>query len=231
MSTESTSTASTQNSGEGEGNTTTSTTEQRGTGANGQPDTEGTGDGGDAKGASSKDTQGEGGKSGKPDSDTAVGAPEQYEAFKVPDGFSLEGDRLGQATEFFKAKGFTQEQAQEAIDLYTRMAGEDTAVLQQAVEAQRLQQIEQWGTETKQQLGSKYDETVGLATTAVKAINDPELTKAFNELGWGNHPAMVNAFAFMGRFLRDSPMDGLGGSTTSATGERSLGQRMYPDMK
>lgn len=231
MSTESTSTASTQNSGEVEGNTTTSTTEQQGAGANGQPGTEGTGDGGDAKGATSKDTQGEGGKSGKPDSDTAAGAPEQYEAFKVPDGFSLEGDRLGQATEFFKAKGFTQEQAQEAIDLYTRMAGEDTAALQQAVEAQRLQQIEQWGTETKQQLGSKYDETVGLATTAVKAINDPELTKAFNELGWGNHPAMVNAFAFMGRFLRDSPMDGLGGSTTSATGERTMGQRMYPDMK
>ncbi|OBU70450.1 hypothetical protein A9K58_00420 [Stenotrophomonas maltophilia] len=232
MSTESATTTSTQNSGEGEGsNTTTSTTGQQGTGGNGQSGTEGTRDGGDATGANGKDTQGNDGKAGKPDGDTAAGAPEQYEAFKVPDGFVLEGDRLGQATEFFKAKGWTQEQAQEAIDLYTSMAGEDAGALQQAVETQRLQQIEQWGTETKQQLGSKYDETVSLATTAVKAINDPELTKAFNELGWGNHPAMVNAFAFMGRFLRDSPMDGLGGSTTSAAGERSLGQRMYPDMK
>lgn len=232
MSTESATTTSTQNSGEGEGsNTTTSTTGQQGTGANGQPGTEGTGDGGDAKGATGKDTQGNDGKTGKPEGDTAAGAPEQYEAFKVPDGFTLEGDRLGQATEFFKAKGWTQEQAQEAIDLYTRMAGEDAAALQQAVEAQRLQQLEQWGEQAKEQLGTKYDETVSLATTALKAVNDPELAKAFNELGWGNHPSLIKAFAFFGRLGRDSPMDGLGGSTTSGTGDRSLGQRMYPDMK
>ncbi len=46
--------------------------------------------------------------------------------------------------------------------------------MQQAMEAQRLQQVEQWGVDAKQQLGAKYDETVGLATTAVKAINDPD---------------------------------------------------------
>lgn len=229
MTNETASTASNQNPGDGEVSTTI-TTGQQGARGTDQPGTEGTGNGGEATGAAGTDTQGQGGNAAKPDSDTAAGAPEHYEAFKVPEGFSLEGDRLGQATEFFKGKGWTQEQAQEAIDLYTSMAGEDTAALQQAVESQRLQQIEQWGTQTKQQLGTKYEETVGLATTAVKAINDPELTKAFNEQGWGNHPAMVNAFAFMGRFLRDSPVDGLGGSTSSGAAERSLGERMYPGM-
>lgn len=225
MSTESATDTSTQNSGEGEGNTATSTTGQQGADGNGQSGTEGSGNGGDATDTTGKGTKGEGGDAGKPDGDTAAGAPEQYEAFKVPEGFTLEGDRLGQATEFFKAKGFTQDQAQEAIDLYSRMAGQDAAALQQAVESQRLQRIEQWGAETKQLLGAKYDETVGLATTAVKAINDPELTKAFNEQGWGNHPAMVKAFAFMGGFLRDSKVDGLGGTTSS--GNQSTGDRMY----
>lgn len=225
MSTESATETSTQNSGEGEGNTTTSTTEQQGTGGSGQPGTEGTGNGGDAEGTTSTDTKDEGGEADKSKGDSSDGAPEQYEAFKVPEGFTLEGDRLGQATEFFKARGWTQEQAQEAVDLYTQMAGQDAAALQQAVESQRLQRIEQWGAETKQLLGAKYDETVGLATTAVKAINDPELTKAFNEQGWGNHPAMVKAFAFMGGFLRDSKVDGLGGTTSS--GNQSTGDRMY----
>ncbi|WP_049446581.1 hypothetical protein [Stenotrophomonas maltophilia] len=225
MSTETATETSTQNSGDGEGKTTTSTTEQQGTGGSGQPATEGTGNGGDAKGTTSTGTKDEGGEAGKSKGDTSDGAPEQYEAFKVPEGFTLEGDRLGQATEFFKAKGWTQEQAQEAVDLYTQMAGQDAAALQQAVEAQRLQQLEQWGVDAKQQLGAKYDETVGLATTAVKAINDPGLTKAFNELGWGNHPTMIKAFAFFGEFLRDSKVDGLGGTTTSGT--QSTGDRMY----
>ncbi|HGM4888544.1 TPA: hypothetical protein ACKPX2_001552 [Stenotrophomonas maltophilia] len=225
MSTETATETSTQNSGDGEGKTTTSTTEQQGTGGSGQPATEGTGNGGDAKGTTSTGTKDEGGEAGKSKGDTSDGAPEQYEAFKVPEGFTLEGDRLGQATEFFKAKGWTQQQAQEAVDLYTQMAGQDAAALQQAVEAQRLQQLEQWGVDAKQQLGAKYDETVGLATTAVKAINDPELTKAFNELGWGNHPTMIKAFAFFGEFLRDSKVDGLGGTTTSGT--QSTGDRMY----
>ncbi|KRG52703.1 hypothetical protein [Stenotrophomonas beteli] len=214
MSTDNANTASNPNPGAGDTTTTTETPQVPGSSA--PAGTDGGGSGGNAAGNDGKPNEGEGGgEAGKPGDGKTSAAPEQYGQFNLPEGFTLEGDRLGAATQFFKAKGWTQEQAQEAVDLYTQMAGQDAAAMQQAVEAQRLQQIEQWGTETKQQLGAKYDETVGLATTAVKAINDPELTKAFNEQGWGNHPAMVNAFAFMGRFLRDSKIDGLGGTTAS----------------
>lgn len=191
---------------------TTNTATQQETGANVQPGTEGKG-GGDASGAPQGDDKG--GDNANPKPGDQQGAPEQYEAFKVPEGFALEGDRLKTAGEFFKANNWTQEQAQQAVDLYSQMAGQDAAALQQALEDKRVEQVAQWGEQTKQQLGDKYDETVSLATTTVKAINDPELTRAFNEQGWGNHPALVNAFAFMGRFLRDSPMDGLGGGTSN----------------
>lgn len=200
----------------------TSTATPQDNGAIVPPVAEGQGDG-DAAGAGQGD--GKGGDNANPKPEGQQGAPEQYEAFKVPEGFTLEGDRLKTAGEFFKTNGWTQEQAQQAVDLYSQMAGQDAASLQQAMEDQRTTQIAQWGEQAKQQLGDKYDETVGFATTAVKAINDPELTKAFNEQGWGNHPAMVNAFAFFGRFLRDSPMDGLGGGTS--TGVASDGDRMY----
>lgn len=217
MPTDNANTASNPNPGTGESTTTTTATDGNQVPNGSAPaGTDGNGNGGDATGGNGQPNKGEGGgDAGKPEDGKTTAAPEQYGQFNLPEGFTLEGDRLGAATQFFKAKGWTQEQAQEAVDLYTQMAGQDAAAMQQAMEAQRLQQIEQWGTETKQQLGAKYDETVGLATTAVKAINDPELTKAFNEQGWGNHPAMVNAFAFMGRFLRDSKIDGLGGTTAS----------------
>ena len=192
---------------------TTNTATQQEAGA-AQPVTEGQG-GGEASGA--PQGEGEGGDNANPKPEGQQSAPEQYEAFKVPEGFALEGDRLKTAGEFFKANNWTQEQAQQAVDLYSQMAGQDAAALQQAMEDKRVEQVTQWGEQTKQQLGDKYDETVSLATTAVKAINDPELTKAFNELGLGNHPAMVNAFAFFGRVMRDSSMDGLGGGTSAGS--------------
>lgn len=214
MSTDNANTASNPNPGTGDTTTTTETPQVPGSSA--PAGTDGGGSGGNAAGNGGKPNEGEGGgDAGKPGDGKTSAAPEQYGQFNLPEGFTLEGDRLGAATQFFKAKGWTQEQAQEAVDLYTHMAGQDAAAMQQAMEAQRLQQVEQWGVDAKQQLGAKYDETVGLATTAVKAINDLELTKAFNELGWGNHPTMIKAFAFFGGFLRDSKVDGLGGTTTS----------------
>lgn len=187
------------------------------------------------KAADTKATDAEGKKpeadadKGKTD-DKGASAPESYEAFTVPEGFTLEGDRLSTATEFFKANNWTQEQAQQAIDLYTQMAGEDADALTVALEAQRTQQIEQWGTEAKAELGDKYDETVGYARTAVQAVNDPALTKAFDEIGWGNHPALIKAFAFFGKLARDSSVDGIGGATANGA-PKSLAERMYPNMK
>lgn len=214
MSTDNANTASNPNPGAGDTTTTTETPQVPGSSA--PAGTDGGGSGGNAAGNDGKPNEGEGGgEAGKPEDGKTSAAPEQYGQFNLPEGFTLEGDRLGAATQFFKAKGWTQEQAQEAVDLYTQMAGQDAAAMKQAMEAQRLQQVEQWGVDAKQQLGAKYDETVGLATTAVKAINDPDLTKAFNELGWGNHPTMIKAFAFFGGFLRDSKVDGLGGTTAS----------------
>jgi hypothetical protein len=173
------------------------------------------------------DKPAEGAKKGE---EKPPGAPEQYGQFKVPDGFALEGKRLDVATEFFKAKGFTQEQAQEAIDLYTRITGEDAAAMQTALEAQKQQQIEEWGTQAKAQFGDKYDEKVGLARTAVKAVNNPELIKAFDEQGWGNHPALIEAFSFFGVIARDSGMDGLGGSTAPGK-PADLATRLFGDDK
>jgi len=215
-----TNTADTGTTGEATNPTNTATPQDNG--ATVPPGAEGQG-GGEAAGAPQGD--GEGGGNANPKPDDQQGAPEQYQAFNMPEGFTLEGERLNTAAAFFKTNGWTQEQAQQAVDLYSQMAGQDAAAIKQALDDQRTTQIAQWGEQLKQQLGDKYDQTVGDARTAVQAVNNPELVKAFDEQGWGNHPELVNAFAFFGRFLRDSPMDGLGGGTS--TGAVSDGDRMY----
>ena len=222
-------TASTPNPGEGSSttNTTAATTTQQGTGATAQPGSEGAGGQGEATGATGTATNGDGQKADPKDSG-AAGAPEQYQAFALPEGFTLEGERLGKAQEFFKANGWTQAQAQQAVDLYTQLAGEDANAIQTALEAQRQQQIVTWGEEAKAALGDKYDETVGLARTAVQAVGDPALIEAFNELVWGNHPALVKAFAFFGRIGRDSSSD-TGGSASANSEERDIRKRLYPN--
>lgn len=222
-------TASTPNPGEGSSttNTTSATTTQQGTGATAQPGSDGAGGQGEATGATGTATNGDGQKADPKDSG-AAGAPEQYQAFALPEGFTLEGDRLGKAQEFFKANGWTQEQAQQAVDLYSQMAGEDAGAIQAALETQRQQQIVTWGEEAKAALGDKYDETVGYARTAVQAVGDEALTAAFDEMGWGNHPALIKAFAFFGRIGRDSSSD-TGGSASANSEERDIRKRLYPN--
>lgn len=208
-----TTTASTPNPGEG-ATTTTAAASPQGTTATAQTTPEGTG-------------QTEGGT--KPEGDKPAGAPEAYEAFKLPEGVTLEGERLETAHTTFKSLGLSQEQSQGLLDLYVKLQGEDAGAITQLLEDQRIQQTEQWGAESKQQLGAKYDETVALARTAVQHANDPELVKAFDTQGWGNHPALIKAFAKFGSFLRDSNVEGLGGGT-AVTGEKSIAERMYPGM-
>ncbi|WCE04431.1 hypothetical protein [Pseudoxanthomonas sp. JBR18] len=226
MTTENSAETGNQNPGEGEQNTNEAAKQQEGQ-ATAPGTSEGQGNEGGKQEPAKGDKPADGEKEG---GDKPAGAPEQYGQFKLPDGFSLEGDRLNTATEFFKAKGWTQEQAQEAVDLYTRVAGEDAAAIQAALTAQRQQQIEDWGAQAKTQLGEKYDEHVDLARTAVRAVNDPALIAAFEDLGWGSHPALIKAFAFFGGIARDSGMDGLGGSTAPSR-STDLATRLFGDGK
>lgn len=202
MTTEAATDTGNQNPGEGAPNNDSATTPPQAPAATAQPGSEG-------EGAAAAVQAGKEGEPGE-----QPGAPEQYEAFKVAEGFKLEGDRLASAQTLFKELNLTQPQAQRLVDEFTKLAGEDGSAIATALEQQRVQQVEQWGQDTKAELGDKYDETTGLARTAVQAVNDPELTKAFNDLGWGNHPRLVKAFAFFGQFLRDSKVDGLGGGTS-----------------
>src|SRR5712671_1685898 len=64
----------------------------------------------------------------KPKDPPAVGAPDKYADFKVPDGFKFDEKALTEATAAFKELGLSQEKAQKLVDTYAKNT-------QQAIEA------------------------------------------------------------------------------------------------
>lgn len=200
---------------------------------------EGQGDGGDKTGGDAgkqgdaPKTDGEGGAGdGQKKTDEApglTGAPDAYADYTLPEGFVLDGARKEAAESFFREANMSQAGAQRAIDMFTKLVSEDAAVQQQAMEAAVAQQRDDWAKQAKTELGDKYDAEVAFAKTAVHALQNPELVKAFDEQGWGNHPELIKAFATFGKLMRDSPVDGIGtgGGTTP---NKKPWNHMYPDM-
>lgn len=213
---------------------------------NEQPATEsavadGQGDGGDKTGSDAgnqgkPDNTGVEGKAGDgqttadEEAPALTGAPEAYADFTLPEGFTLEGERKDVALSLFRDLGLSQAGAQRAIDHFIKTVGEDAAMQQQAMEAAVAQQRDDWGKQAKAELGEQYDAKVALARTAVQAMQNPKLVEAFDNLGWGNHPELIKAFAMFGEMMRDSPVDGIGNSG-AAPQKLKPWNRMYPDMQ
>ncbi len=193
---------------------------------------EGQGNGGDAGDAGK---QGEAGKDGKPadgqdEQPEPNGAPEAYADFTMPEGFALEGERKDAALALFRDLNLSQAGAQRAIDHFVKTMAADDQVRTQALQEAVAKQRDEWGNAAKAELGDQYDATVATAKRAVLATENPKLTQAFDELGWGNHPELIKAFAFFGKMMGDSPTDGIGNPGAAAEKPKPW-NAMYPDMK
>lgn len=158
-----------------------------------------------------------------------TGEETAYADFDMPEGVVLEGERRDAVHALFRDVGLNQDQAQKLIAWAAADQVAAAANLEQALQAAVDTQREEWGRQSVARFGDRYQEEMSYARTAVNALKDPELETAFIELGWGNHPALVKAFATMGRIMRDSPMDGIG-KGGAAQSDVPIQNRMYPNM-
>ncbi len=163
-------------------------------------------------------------KDGKADKDKD-GAPETYADFKLPEGAELDAELLGEFTPLLKEVGATQEQAQQLIDLQVKAIGK-IAEAQQKVWTDTQ---DKWKTsaETDTEYGKgKYDESVTLARKAVREIGGPELSKALNDTGMGNHPEFIRFFYRVGKAIGEDSFT-VGNATQAAP--KSQAERIYPN--
>jgi hypothetical protein len=126
----------------------------------------------------------------------AEAVPEKYEAFKVPEGFTLDETASKEVNEMFKDLKLTQSQGQKLVDYYAKQ-------MQQASQApyehwKKMQT--DWEAEIKAdpEIGGRLQEVRQTIGRALDGLGDPKLTQAFRDAmdltGSGNNPAFVRAF-------------------------------------
>lgn len=139
-----------------------------------------------------------------PAAETPAPAPEApaYGAFKLPDGTTVDGESMAQATELFKEAGLPQEQAQKFIDLaLSREQAAATRGVQAFVDLQT-----KWVSEIKADPeigGARFEASMASAGRAIDRLGVPGLREALNLTGAGNNPAIVKAFVRLGQMVSE----------------------------
>lgn len=143
--------------------------------------------------------------------DKPAGAPEKYEAFKVPEGFTLDEAVAGEAGTLFKELNLSQEQGQKLVDLYTKTAQEAFDAPFKAWSDQQ----EAWRKEVNDDpnLGPRMGEIKTAFSKMLDGLGDPEGAKAFREAmdytGAGNNPAFIRMMDKLSQnFTEGKPVQG-----------------------
>lgn len=167
----------------------------------------------------------------------AAGAPEKYEAFKLPEGVQLAEASVTEATAVFKELGLSQEGAQKLVDFHTKVI-KDAA--EAPVKLWRDTQQE-WQTELKNhpELGGKLNEVKTTVTKAIDAVAGPELGQKFRQVmdytGAGNNPVFAEVMYKMAALLTEgghvaggkpSPL----GQTQPGSAPPSAAHALYPKL-
>lgn len=155
-------------------------------------------------------------KSDKDDKD--AGAPDEYSDFNMPEGVEVDAALLDQFKPIAKELGLTQEQAQRLVDLQASSAKEAAERSQKAF----TEQQDEWVNTAKADKefgGDKFEESVGAARAALKAVagdNYPKLQDALNFTGAGNHPEVIRFMVRLSKFVNED---------TNESGGPNVGKR------
>jgi len=192
-------------------------TGQQGSGNEGASGSEGTG-----QAAGNEGQQGQQGQEG------ASGVPEKYE-LKLPEGALLKPDAIERTALTAKSLGLSNEVAQKTLEY----ASAEVKAYQDGLLKGHEEAKTKWASEAKAdkeiagEKGDEFDKNVELAHRAFKHFAGEDFTKVVNELGYGNHPALVKTFMKIGKAMaEDSLVSGNQGGQ-----ETDPAKRLFPEMK
>lgn len=171
--------------------------------------------------------EGQGTQQGTDVTTTITKAPDKYE-LKLSDGSRMSQTQVDEIATYAKARGLSQEQAQE---LLTR---EETAVNSWAsAQEQQFEQTKQkWVDELKtdkQYGGDKFNRTVELAKRAFSRFAPESFKELLNSTGLGNHPDLVKTFANIGAIMAEDSL--VTGGTRAPTQKKSVEELLYGETK
>lgn len=140
------------------------------------------------------------------DKDKAEGAPEAYEAFKVPEGVEIDEVLLADATPIFKELGLPQDKAQKLIDLWTKI-GTDAEAANAKIIQDHNNALIKAVKEDPDLGGAHLKTTLASAKTAIAKFGSPELEKLLITTGIGNEPAVLRFLVKVAAFDADDTLE------------------------
>lgn len=135
-------------------------------------------------------------------------APDKYEDYKVPDGFTLDPAVKTKADAVFKELGLSQDNAQKLVDMYSELTTEAAKAPYAAWE----EMANNWKTEAeahpdlKGKLGPGQEVNVRIAKL-LDGMNDPQLASDFRKVMditmAGNHQAFIRVLDYAAKRLTE----------------------------
>lgn len=162
-------------------------------------------------------------KDGEADKDKKSGAPESYEAFKMPDGVEVDTAMLAEFQPVAKELNLDQAGAQKLVDLYTK-ASAQMAERQQKVWADTQDKWVADAKADKEYGGEKFNENVAIAKKAIDAFGTPELKEALAATGAGNHPEFIRFCMRVGKGLAEDKFVSAG---SASAGKRDPAEILF----
>lgn len=181
----------------------------------------------------------------------SAGAPDEYEAFNLPDGMDIDQSALDAATPLFKEMDISQQDAQKLVDVFVQAQEAQS----EAISEQFRQTQEEWAGACKNHAeygGDKYDGTVAnihklydlvfgdkprdpgtnASDDVVEAyLNHPNIQfrAMLTQSGLGNNPQLFELLATISKHVGEAGFDL--GSPPPKGSEKDRAELMYPNAK
>jgi hypothetical protein len=169
--------------------------------------------------------------------------PPAYEAFKLPEGVTLEAERVGQFTSIlgeFESKtkadhAEVQSLGQKLVEYHLAQVNDGRERLFTALQGQHNKQVTDWLDAAKKDPeigGNRFDTSVNAALEFIRThggtpAQQAEFQEAMETSGLGNHPAMIRLLARAGAAMKEP---GVLAVTTPPPMPKSKTQKMYGNL-
>lgn len=156
--------------------------------------------------------------------------PEAYD-LKLPKDSLLDQAKLADVASYAKAKGLTNEEAQEVLE-------RENASIAAYVDTQKKQQEEawekqkeEWVTEWKNDKeigGEEFKKNAELAKRIVDRFGDAAFKEELNRTGFGNHPGLGRLLVKLGKAMSEDQLV-IPGASPVGVEKKSLAEVLYPN--
>lgn len=147
------------------------------------------------------------------------GAPEQYADFKMPEGFTLEGEMKEKVTGLFRELNLSQENAQKLIDYATERDLANKEAMLNDLAARR----KEWRSTLRAR--PNFEADLALARKGMKAlVQTPEGAELFKDSWMSDHPAVFDMFVRAGKLVAEDSFDNQNGGGA----EENVNLRRFP---